>query len=180
MKIKFYREKMKLSQRELANKLNTTQATLQRYESGIHQPNIETIIKLADFFQISIDDLIGRESQTINLNFYDNDKKELIGYLSKEDDKTIERVYDFYKGLKDEKWRKIYGNQFYNINSDKYNLLANNINRSLQNTNTFKIPSFSNQAYEQILHSPTREEIEELKNDPYFKNLNNDNTDNNK
>lgn len=159
MKIKFYREKMKLSQRELANKINTTQATLQRYESGVNEPNIETLIKLADFFQISLDDLVERESDTINLNFYDGNKKALLKYLIQEDDKTIERTFDFYKGLKYEKLNQL--NQL---------IFGNSKNETINFDN--KTNNILNQKYENtILKSIEQSKLQkELENDPFFYN----------
>lgn len=165
MKIKFYREKMKLSQRELANKINTTQATLQRYESGVNEPNIEMLIKLANFFNVSIDDLVGRESDTINLNFYDGNKKALLKYLIQEDDKTIERVFDFYKGLKYNLLNRAMG---YQRQEDIFNTNYNSAKSLFQNN----MPSPIERA----------ELLSNLKNDPFFKtqfkNNNNDKDEN--
>ncbi len=156
MNIKFYREKMHLSQRELADKIETTQATLQRYEAGINQPNIETMIKLADFFQISLDDLVGRKSNSINLNFYSKNKKAIIEYLIQEDEKTIERIYDFYKGLKYEKISQL--GIFDNNYTDKFENRVNNFVEQEQEN--------------QLLKSIQQTKIlKELNNDPYFNNL---------
>lgn len=145
---------MRLSQRELADKIETTQATLQRYESGIHQPNIETMIKLADFFQISIDDLVGRESDTINLNFYNDNKKSLLGYLAKEDDKTIERVFDFYKGLKYDMLNQSMG-------LDKFKIID-----MFNQSNNLNFPTYENQITKSMEQADFLRNIE---NDPFFK-----------
>lgn len=145
---------MRLSQRELADKIETTQATLQRYESGIHQPNIETMIKLADFFQISIDDLVGRESDTINLNFYNDNKKSLLGYLAKEDDKTIERVFDFYKGLK-------YDMLNQSIGLDKFKIMD-----VFNQSNNLNFPTYENQITKSMEQT---EFLRNIANDPFFK-----------
>lgn len=45
--IKIYREKAKLSQQKLAEKIGVTQGTIGLYERGLREPNIETIAKLA-------------------------------------------------------------------------------------------------------------------------------------
>jgi transcriptional regulator with XRE-family HTH domain len=47
-------------QKELAEHLQVTTRTLQRYEEGKTEPNIDTLIKIADFFNVSADYLIGR------------------------------------------------------------------------------------------------------------------------
>ena len=44
----------------LATELSTTQNTISRYETGEREPGIEELIKLADYFNVSVDYLIGR------------------------------------------------------------------------------------------------------------------------
>jgi Predicted transcriptional regulators len=50
----------KLTQQEIADKLNIHQATYAGYESGKHKPEPETIVKIADIFKVSTDYLLGR------------------------------------------------------------------------------------------------------------------------
>ncbi len=50
-----------LSQRELAAKVNIKQANISRWESGLVVPNVNDVWTLADFFDVSIDYLIGRK-----------------------------------------------------------------------------------------------------------------------
>ena len=59
--IAMLRKQLKLSQRELANAVGTSQANLSRWEQGLNQPSIMECWKLADFFNVSIDVLCGRE-----------------------------------------------------------------------------------------------------------------------
>lgn len=40
--------------------LNTNQNTVSRYETGEREPNIATLIKIADFFNVSVDYLLER------------------------------------------------------------------------------------------------------------------------
>lgn len=47
-------------QKEIADSIGISVRAFQRYEHGDSQPNIETLIKLADFFQVSLDFLVGR------------------------------------------------------------------------------------------------------------------------
>ena len=55
------RKQLKLSQRELAKAVGTSQANVSRWEQGLNQPSIMECWKLADFFNVSIDILCGRE-----------------------------------------------------------------------------------------------------------------------
>ena len=59
--IKYYRKGMGLTQKQLAQFLDSTKSTVSNYETGFSCPDIETLIKLADVFKITLDDLVGRE-----------------------------------------------------------------------------------------------------------------------
>lgn len=48
-----------LSQRDLAERLNTTEATISRYVSGFRTPNVETAIEIARILNVSLDSLMG-------------------------------------------------------------------------------------------------------------------------
>lgn len=48
-------------QRETAEYLGLNLRTYQYYEEGRSEPNISTLIKLADFFMVSLDELVGRD-----------------------------------------------------------------------------------------------------------------------
>ena len=59
--IKFYRKAMGLTQEKLANLLNGRKSLVSNYENGYSMPDILTLIKLADIFQVSLDELVGRK-----------------------------------------------------------------------------------------------------------------------
>lgn len=48
------------TQKEVAEYLKITQSGYQNYEIGDTEPNIDKLIKLADYYQVSIDYLVGR------------------------------------------------------------------------------------------------------------------------
>ena len=54
------RTKLNLTQEAVAQKLKIAQSTYAGYETGKRQPDIETLSKLADFFETSTDYLLGR------------------------------------------------------------------------------------------------------------------------
>lgn len=62
MNLKTIRKKRNIRQIDLANYLNVKQATYSGYENEKYEPTIETICKLADYYNVSIDYLIGREN----------------------------------------------------------------------------------------------------------------------
>lgn len=59
-RIRYLREKYQLSQKQLATRVNLTNAQLSRYELGERKPDPEIIKDIADFFDVSTDYLLGR------------------------------------------------------------------------------------------------------------------------
>lgn len=56
-----YRKLLNLTQEELSNKLGGSKNLVSNYENGISTPDIYTLVKLADIFDITLDELVGRE-----------------------------------------------------------------------------------------------------------------------
>ena len=54
-KIKEYRESNKMTQRDVAEILEVEPGTISKYESGIIEPNIESLKRLAETFNITVD-----------------------------------------------------------------------------------------------------------------------------
>lgn len=59
-KLKFYRKKLGKSQADIAELLGMTQAAYGNYELGKRQVNTEILSKLADYYGVTVDDLLGR------------------------------------------------------------------------------------------------------------------------
>lgn len=57
------RKKRKISQLKLALDLNMNQNTISRYENHEREADYETLIKLADYFDVSLDYLLGRSDE---------------------------------------------------------------------------------------------------------------------
>ncbi|WP_026189013.1 LexA family protein [Orenia marismortui] len=58
--LKKLRMEMNLTQKELADKLGITRGAIGHYEQGKRSPDNEMLAKLADFFDVSVDYLLGR------------------------------------------------------------------------------------------------------------------------
>jgi len=56
--LKSLREKKKMSQEKVSMLTNIPRSTLSGYENGVAEPNLCTIIKLAEFYDTPIDFLI--------------------------------------------------------------------------------------------------------------------------
>ena len=59
-RLKELRKRRKLSQLKLAMDLNMNQNTISRYENLERQADYETLIKFANYFDVTLDYLLGR------------------------------------------------------------------------------------------------------------------------
>jgi len=59
--IKFYRKSLNLTQEQLANKIGGKKSLVSNYENGHSVPDILTLCELADIFEITLDELVGRK-----------------------------------------------------------------------------------------------------------------------
>ena len=59
-RLKECRKKKGVKQSEVADRLNVQRQIISYYESGTRKPNLEDLIMLADFYNVSLDYLVGR------------------------------------------------------------------------------------------------------------------------
>jgi len=62
--LRVQRAKKRVRQQDVADAVSIDQAALSQYENGTRVPNVETVIKLADYYGISLDTLAGRTKVT--------------------------------------------------------------------------------------------------------------------
>lgn len=62
--LKRLRKEKGLTQVELAERLNLSQATIASWESGLRRPDLDFLPTIADFYGVSVDDLLGRDPRT--------------------------------------------------------------------------------------------------------------------
>ena len=60
MRLKFLRKQRNISQLKLAMDLNMNQNSISRYETGEREADYATLIRLAEYFNVSIDYLLER------------------------------------------------------------------------------------------------------------------------
>ena len=60
------RQDKKMTQEDLAKVLFVTSGTISNYENGVHLPDIEKLVSLADFFGVTTDYLLGRCSSRLS------------------------------------------------------------------------------------------------------------------
>ena len=60
------RKDRKMTQKELSEVIYVTTGTISNYENDRYLPDIEKLIMLADYFNVTIDYLLGRASYNLN------------------------------------------------------------------------------------------------------------------
>ncbi|MBP3493622.1 MAG: helix-turn-helix transcriptional regulator [Oscillospiraceae bacterium] len=60
MRIRELRKARKITQLKMAMDLHMTQNTISRYESGERLPGVTELVKIADYFRVSVDYLLER------------------------------------------------------------------------------------------------------------------------
>ena len=60
VRLKDLRNSKGLTMMQLAEAIDTTKATISNFENAQRNPSLEMLIKLADYFNVSVDFLIGR------------------------------------------------------------------------------------------------------------------------
>lgn len=66
--IKKYREENKMTQRDIAEILKVEPGTVSKYESGMIEPNIDSIKRLAKAFGVTIDELLKDDEEKIDIS----------------------------------------------------------------------------------------------------------------
>lgn len=82
--IRYLRKNKKMSQPDLAKKLNKSASAIQMWETNYRSPTMGTIQQLADIFDIPINDLVNidlENSQTVDKSTYYGDYDEVVEYL---------------------------------------------------------------------------------------------------
>lgn len=69
-RLKRLREDKKISQQQLADKLNINRSTYARYELSQTQPDFDVLKSIADFYEVTIDYLLGRTSENSQKDYY--------------------------------------------------------------------------------------------------------------
>lgn len=91
--LKSLRKQQKVNQEEIAKLLNVTTQAYSRYERGERELGYDSLIKLADYFDVSVDYLIEHESKS-SKDWTDEERALGVGnhptYLSEDEYELIE------------------------------------------------------------------------------------------
>lgn len=86
------------TQKEIADIIGITQFTYCNYETERTQPDIKTLIALADHFQVSLDYLCERP-YTDNLGYISNERKKVINKMLSLNNAQFQRINDIVDGI---------------------------------------------------------------------------------
>lgn len=80
------RKDRKMTQKELSEVIYVTTGTISNYENDRYLPDIEKLIMLADYFNVTVDYLLGRVSYNLTPDTFEKpiDSSTSIGYFLKE------------------------------------------------------------------------------------------------
>lgn len=104
-KLRDARKKKKLQQNTVAKMIGVDNSTLNKYESGEREVDYETIVKLAELYEVTSDSLLG---------------------VKLEKNKIIDNILEL-SGSEDSESRKIFADVFY----EEFNKLPNDTKKSL-------------------------------------------------
>ena len=107
VRLKELREKFGYSQASFAEAFGTKQSTVGNWESGAREPKFDTMQRLADFFGVSVDYLLGRDDTKVveDHDPLDDIKFALFGDADIDDD-VLEDVRKFARFIAAEKAKK--------------------------------------------------------------------------
>ncbi len=113
-RLKALRTKKNLTQKQLAEKINVTHVSISGYESGNRSPDTDTLQRLADFFEVSTDYLLGRtdvpaftsqERDDVSFQAFANDSELNVFYkeLPESDEEAVRKLRNIWEIIKNEK-----------------------------------------------------------------------------
>lgn len=104
LRLKEIRTSKHITQTEVAERLNIARASYANIENGKRDPDTQTLMQLADFFSVTIDEICGRDRESYNkktpTGIADGLDESLINLLVGLPDRDVQRVRDFVAGLK--------------------------------------------------------------------------------
>ncbi len=109
LRIKQLRLDNNMSQEELGKLVGISKVSVWQWENGINYPNNETLLKLADYFQVSTDYLLGK-SDIRNINNENEDYRIAFDDIGKDyaelEDSEKDMIKTMIKAFKDKHQKK--------------------------------------------------------------------------
>lgn len=92
MRIRELRKAKKVTMKDLGNIIGVAESTMSLYETGKRKPDPETLSRLADYFNVSVDYLLGRDEEQPQAapKYSADQRKEIV--LKKLEKKSLARL----------------------------------------------------------------------------------------
>lgn len=109
LQLKTLRTQKKLTQAEIADRLGIARTTYAMYEQGKREPDFATLASMADFFEVSIDELLGRPigtgTEDAAFEAFRNDPNLEVFYkeLPESDEDKVQQLKDFWEFINKKK-----------------------------------------------------------------------------
>lgn len=105
------RKERNLTMKEVGIAIGVGESTISQYETGKRQPDQQTLLKLADYFGVTVDYLLGREADPERdekppLHIPDKYKDVLVAFEGGPDDLTQDDIDDVIKYIEFVRARK--------------------------------------------------------------------------
>ena len=100
LKLRELRKNNNLTQEEIGKILNMTQSTYQTYENNRALPNLENLIKLADYYNVSLDYICNHKTPyQQDLDYLDENDKTIIELCKQLNEVNKIKALTFISGL---------------------------------------------------------------------------------
>lgn len=105
--LRFLREKTNKTQEETAKALGIKRSTYSHFENNRNNPDNETLVKMANYFNVSTDYLLGRDHKEDNLKTADKNVQLIAAHIddgtTPEEMNDILTYIDFIKSKREKK-----------------------------------------------------------------------------
>lgn len=87
------RKRRGLSQQEISDKLDVSRGTYSLWETNKRRPELDSLIAIADFYGVSVDYILGRNTETAAASRFDDPMLD----LPEESRKSVEEFIEFVR-----------------------------------------------------------------------------------
>lgn len=89
-----------ITQTAFANDLGLTQPMINRYANNKSEPSTDTICKIADYLHITTDELLGRDTNLLNLASLDVNSQKLINLILEMSPSEVDKLLNIVNVIK--------------------------------------------------------------------------------
>ncbi len=98
-RLKELRKEKKIIQTKLGKHLGYGYTAIANYESGRNEPSLDTLVQIANIFDVSIDYLLGNDETALFMDSISPEEKEMLRFYRRLQEKEKEALLLLLKGL---------------------------------------------------------------------------------